>query len=61
MVELRKKHFNTVHVSTDLVTTEDLLFSSPSAAVDFVTGYSVSGPATWKDKNENTLKEIESK
>ena len=61
MLKLRKKHFVTVHASTDLVTTEDLLFSSSSAVADFVTGYSVSGPATWKDKNENTLKEIESK
>ena len=38
---------------------EDLLFSSSSAAADFVLGYSVSGPGTWKDKNGKTLKEIE--
>lgn len=60
MVKLRKKHFDTGHVGADLVTTEDILFSSSSAAADFVTGYSVSGPATWKDKNGKTLKEIES-
>ncbi|WP_220235241.1 DUF4357 domain-containing protein [Lactobacillus panisapium] len=42
------------------MTTEDLLFSSSSAAADFVLGYSVSGPKTWKDKNGKSLKEIES-
>ena len=40
-------------------TTEDILFSSSSAAADFVLGYSVSGPQTWKAKDGRTLKEIE--
>ena len=40
-------------------TTEDILFSSSSAAANFVLGYSVSGPATWKDKTGKSLKEIE--
>ena len=44
---------------TELVTNEDLLFSSSSAAAGFVFGYSVSGPQAWKDKNGRTLKEIE--
>ena len=43
----------------DLVTVEDILFPSSSAAADFVTGYSVSGPANWKTKDGRTLKEIE--
>lgn len=43
----------------DLVTTEDLLFSSSSAAADFVLGYMVSGPQFWKNRNGRTLKEIE--
>ena len=47
-------------VNEKFVTTEDILFSSSSAAADFVTGYSISGPMNWKDKNGNTLKEIES-
>lgn len=59
-VSLRKKHFDAGKVK-DLTTTEDILFSSSSAAADFVTGYSVSGPANWKNKNGVTLKEIESK
>ncbi len=43
----------------DYKTTEDILFSSSSAAADFVLGYSVSGPMTWKDDTGKTLKEIE--
>ena len=57
-VALRKKHFNAGKVK-DLTTTEDIIFSSSSAAADFVTGYSVSGPATWKNKSGITLKELE--
>lgn len=43
-----------------LVTTEDILFSSSLAAADFILGYSVSGPRTWKTKEGKSLKEIES-
>lgn len=43
----------------NLTTTEDILFSSPSAAADFLMGYSISGPATWKDKNGVPLKDRE--
>lgn len=43
----------------DNVTTEDILFSSSSAAAVFVLGYSASGPATWKTNDGRTLKEIE--
>lgn len=59
-IALRKKHFAAGRVK-DLTTTEDILFSSSSAAADFVTGYSVSGPASWKNAAGQTLKEIESK
>lgn len=45
----------------ELVTQEDIRFSSSSAAADFVLGYSVSGPATWKDSAGHSLKELESK
>lgn len=41
----------------DYSTTEDILFTSPSAAADFLMGYSVSGPATWKDKTGTALKD----
>ena len=42
----------------NLVTTEDILVSSSSAA-DIILGYSVSGPGTWKTKDDRMLKEIE--
>jgi len=38
---------------------EDVLFSSSSAASDFILGYSTSGPLTWKNSQGKTLKEIE--
>ena len=57
---LRKKHLASNKVK-DFVTTEDILFSSSSAAADFVTGYSVSGPATWRNAAGVTLKELEAK
>ena len=59
-MDLRKKHFDAGRVK-NLATTEDIIFSSSSAAAVFVTGYSISGPANWKNKNGITLKEIESK
>lgn len=59
MVKLREKYFKGGQVS-GLVTTEDILFSSSSAAADFVLGYSVSGPRVWKAKDGRSLKEIES-
>jgi len=58
MVNLRNKHMNSDAVN-GLVTVEDILFSSSSAAADFVLGYSVSGPKTWKTKEGKSLKEIE--
>lgn len=58
MKRLREKIFAEGKVE-NLVTTEDILFSSSSAAADFVLGYSASGPRTWKTKEGRTLKEIE--
>lgn len=58
MQKQRQKLFDSSKVN-DLVTTEDILFSSSSAAADFILGYSVSGPRTWKTKDGRTLKEIE--
>ena len=59
MIKLRERYFSDGHVK-DLVTMEDILFSSSSAAADFVLGYSVSGPQMWKTKGGRSLKEIES-
>lgn len=58
MQKIRQRLFESGKVK-DLRTTEDILFSSSSAAAVFVLGYSASGPRTWKDKDGKTLKEIE--
>lgn len=55
---LRQKYIDSNKVQS-LITMEDILFSSSSAAADFVLGYSASGPQTWKAKDGRTLKEIE--
>lgn len=60
MQKQRQKLFDPSKVN-NLVTTEDILFSSSSAAADFILGYSVSGPRTWKTKGGRTLKELEDK
>ena len=60
MQKQRQKLFDSSKVN-NLVTTEDILFSSSSAADDFILGYSVSGPRTWKTKGGRTLKELEDK
>lgn len=58
LIRLRDKYFNDGHIH-ELTTTEDLLFSSSSAAADFVLGYNVSGPRTWKTKDGRSLKDLE--
>ncbi len=58
MQKLRQKLFNSDKVK-EFATTEDILFSSSSAAADFILGYSVSGPRTWKTKDGISLKELE--
>lgn len=58
VVKLREKYLSDGKVE-NLTTTEDILFSSSSAAADFILGYSVSGPKTWTDKSGRSLKEIE--
>lgn len=58
MLKLRKDLLDSTKVE-NLTTIEDILFSSSSAASDFVLGYSASGPRSWKAKNGRTLKEIE--
>ena len=60
MQKLRQKIFDSGKVE-DFTTKEDILFSSSSAAADFILGYSVSGPQTWKSKDGRTLKEIETR
>lgn len=60
MKAIREKHIASRLVNEEHITTEDILFSSSSATADFVTGYSVSGPAVWKNIKGKSLREIES-
>lgn len=59
-IKLRKRYFNE-GVVENLTLTEDVLFSSSSAAADFLLGYSVSGPRIWKNAEGKALKELEEK
>lgn len=38
--------------------TKDTLFTSPSAAADFILGYSASGPRSWKNEKGKSIKEL---
>ncbi len=38
--------------------TREILFTSPSAASDFILGNSTSGPIMWKNEDGVTLKEL---
>jgi len=58
VIRAREKYTSNGKVA-DWVLQEDILFSSSSAAADFVLGNSVSGPKTWKNKEGKTLKEVE--
>jgi hypothetical protein len=59
MLRLIEKYKNDGSV-IDSIVQEDILFSSSSAAADFVLGYNVSGPKTWKNNQGKSLKEMES-
>lgn len=58
-IKLREKLISSSKLS-DFCLLEDMLFSSSSAAADFVLGYSASGPRSWKTKDGRTLKDLES-
>lgn len=46
-------------IDANFVTTDDLLFNSPSGAAEFVGGSSLSGPEYWKDASGKSLKQLE--
>lgn len=54
VVKLREKMFKDGKID-NLKTTEDLLFSSSSAAAGVLLGYSVSGPGTWKKDRKSVV------
>lgn len=45
-------------VETNSFLKENLLFSSPSAAADFVMGRSANGLTEWKNKYKKSLKDL---
>lgn len=57
IIKLRKQYLSDGTV-VDSMFLKDVLFSSPSAAADFIFGYSASGPRSWKNSKGKSLKEI---
>lgn len=57
IVKLREQYLKDGTVINDVIM-KNTLFSSPSAAADFIFGYSVSGPRTWKNSEGKSLKEL---
>ena len=57
--KLRVQHAN--KISSDFILTEDIVFSSPSAAAGFCVLASENGKTTWKTESGKTLKELENK
>ena len=57
ITKLRKQYLSDGTV-IDSVFTKNTLFSSPSAAAEFIYGYSASGPRAWKNNNGETLKNL---
>lgn len=57
LIQFRQENIDKGKVK-DFITTEDILFSSPSAAAAFITGYSISGPQNWKTKKGKMLKDL---
>lgn len=53
---LRKEYQNAI--SEEFILTDDLFFTSPSSAVGFVGGSSLSGNVHWKDKNGVSLGDL---
>jgi len=57
IIKLRNQYLTDGTV-VDNIFLKDVLFSSPSAAADFIYGYSASGPRSWKNSKGKSLKEI---
>lgn len=58
---LRNREKYASKVDENFVLTEDILFTSPSAAASYIGGASLSGNATWHNAQGITLKNIEEK
>lgn len=58
---LRNREKYAGKVDENFMLTEDILFTSPSAAASYIGGASLSGNATWRNAQGVTLKNIEEK
>ena len=58
---LRNREKYASKVDENFMLTEDILFTSPSAAASYIGGASLSGNATWRNAQGVTLKNIEEK
>ncbi len=57
IIKLRNQYISDGTVVNN-VFMKDTLFSSPSAAADFIFGYSASGPRSWKNSEGKSLREL---
>lgn len=57
IIKMRKKYLSDGTVVNNIFI-KDTLFSSSSAAADFVFGYSASGPKSWKNNKGQSLREL---
>lgn len=59
--KLAEKRDRLIHANqpSDYTTKEDMLFSSATAAAEFVLGYIVSGPQVWKNESGTPLKDLQ--
>lgn len=57
IVETRKKHSD--KINSDGITTDDIIFNSPSGAACFVLFGSVNGMDVWKNKAGKSIKQLE--
>lgn len=55
---LSARNLNATKISTDFITTEDILFTSPSSAACFVGGCALNGNKMWKTSNNKSPKDF---
>lgn len=54
---VKEKRHDSILVGNDGVLKQDIIFDSPTAAAQFVTGRSVNGYIAWRPENKMSLKE----
>ena len=56
IISLREEYKD--KITSDNITTEDILFNNPSPAAAFVSGTSISGPANWRNSKGFSINEL---